>query len=435
MLFKKKKMNITADDSSSDDEFSNILKSKKSDVPEEFSIDNLLKARVNENSSYNTPKREKKEEILTQSIVQKEDKKPIIILTDGTTTDDDLHDSANSFPIIDRDGSIFEFSQSSAAVEVFSLLEKDESSKDSESLFAQIIPLEKWQYISLQLHPNCVPISEQILYSILYHMIKNSDQEIGESIISYWDRFPESSIDYYVWYELIKKTINTKFFYGTIILLSISDLTKFKFEDEDQCDKAPFDVIALHFYSILCPEISENSNYRHVLSVFRKILNDSTSTFSEEQYEELIYACYTLASSCDPRNSSYLISLFPLDGLGCDLIVQVMMRLCLMCLRVYEFPDVITVEFIANSLTEIKHLCESLTTEDLLSASAAMALAERILTIAIKLKEVKGEVIETMSKNLKFSINCSNPGVLTALKEQIHVTRSQFDCFIQAGLV
>ena len=50
-----------------------------------------------------------------------------------------------------------------------------------------------------------------------------------------------------------------------------------------------------------------------------------------------------------------------------------------------------------------------------------MALADKILVIDIKLKKVKGEVIETISKNLKFSINYSNPGILTTHKEQIHI--------------
>lgn len=420
-----------SDDDSSEDQLTQLLKSKKNDVPEEFSIDNLLKARVQENSVYNNQKNDENDEknVSPQKKSRKNDKE-VINIASQTTTDDDL-----SFPITNRDGSIFEFSQTSTSVEVFSFLEKDDEIYNSEKILSKIPSLAKWQYKTLFYHPALVEISSQILFSTILYMIDNNDEKIGDSIIKYWNRFPDNSIEYNSWYALIKKCVYSKFTYGTIILLTISDPIKFKFENEEEFHRAPFDIIVLHFYATFSPEIACDHNYRRVIPIFRKILTDNDTTFSEKQFEELVDTCYSLASDCDPRNSSYLISLFPIDGLGCELIIQVMMRLCLTYLRIYELPDVITVEFLAKSLSEIKKLCESLTDEDLINASASMALAERILSIAIKMKAVKTDVLEKMSKNMKFSINCANPGVLTALKEQIHVTRSQFDCFMQAGLL
>lgn len=420
-----------SDDDSSEDQLTQLLKSKKNDVPEEFSIDNLLKARVQENSVYNNQKNDENDEknVSPQKKSRKNDKE-VINIASQTTTDDDL-----SFPITNRDGSIFEFSQPSTSVEVFSFLEKDDEIYNSEKILSKIPSMAKWQCKTLFYHPALVEISSQILFSTILYMIDNNDEKIGDSIIKYWNRFPDNSIEYNSWYALIKKCVYSKFTYGTIILLTISDPIKFKFENEEEFHRAPFDIIVLHFYATFSPEIAGDHNYRRVIRIFRKILTDNDTTFSEKQFEELVDTCYSLASDCDPRNSSYLISLFPIDGLGCELIIQVMMRLCLTYLRIYELPDVITVEFLAKSLSEIKKLCESLTDEDLINASASMALAERILSIAIKMKAVKTDVLEKMSKNMKFSINCANPGVLTALKEQIHVTRSQFDCFMQAGLL
>lgn len=432
-------MNLdVSDDSSDDDELSIILKRKKPAVPDEFSIDNLLKARANESSGYQTPIRQtKKAESPIPPENEEKPKKINIINLVSSTTDDELLDQMGSFPIIHRDGSIFEFSQSSATMDIFSFIEKDQMRDDSEfeTLFSSIPTPEKWQYQAICTLPNFVKISSQTLFSFILHMINTKDQEIGISIVRYYERFPKNSIEYHMWYELLKKSKYEKFFPGMQILLILTDISKFSFETEDEYRRAPFEIIILHFYSLLCPEISENSKYRKILPSLKKILIDTEHIFTEDNLSELIQACYSIATEFDILNLNYIISLFPFDGLGCELMLGVMMRLFLRNVGIFDFPDFVTIDYIAELMPQIKQLCMSLTTEDLRKASAAMALAEKILVASIIKKKVRYNVAEKMSKNMKFSINCPNPGVLTAIKEQIHLTRSQIDCFIQAKLV
>ena len=60
-----------------------------------------------------------------------------------------------------------------------------------------------------------------------------------------------------------------------------------------------------------------------------------------------------------------------------------------------------------------------------------LALSERAVVTGIKLGYVKDAVFQLMIRNMKFSINSSDPGVLTSLKEQIHMTRTQFETLYQ----
>ena len=81
-------------------------------------------------------------------------------------------------------------------------------------------------------------------------------------------------------------------------------------------------------------------------------------------------------------------------------------------------------------MPQLKNLCESMDDDDVLKASTIIALAERAVVTSIQLGIITSEIIEFMIKQLKFSISSSDPGILTSIKEQIHVTRTQLENFL-----
>ncbi|OHT05792.1 hypothetical protein TRFO_26394 [Tritrichomonas foetus] len=410
-------MNIIDDFSDStdseDDEIRKIIKCDK-DVPVEFSINSLLQTRKTD-STMNTPIRK-------------------IELSDDSSNDDEFKAPMKLPALPEREPSIFDFSQGSKTTRVFEILDAQPISDTP-----TFPKLSEWQYQTfLYLVDKIIPSNDIIFFSLVQEIIARKSCISGDSLLKFANKFPPHSIDYFHWFEMLRETM---FSYKDAVpyLLAIADPEIFKYESEEEAEKAPFDIIVLHVAAILDPIISDNCKYGIALKKLKHILK--SYTFPPDKMNNLIDSCFDLAEEevsdiTEISNIFSFISLFPLDGIGCEIVYQICLRLSLHLLGAEYLPDSLNMDLLANSMSQLKSLCnDSLKNNELRRASAAMALTEKTLVAAMKLKKVSKNNLMTFAKCMKFSINSSDPGVLTTLKEQIHVTRTQYESFIQANFL
>jgi hypothetical protein len=203
----------------------------------------------------------------------------------------------------------------------------------------------------------------------------------------------------------------------------------FAFESEDRRSDARSDILLLHFAAILCPTISEHPEYGMAVRQLRASLL-APDFLCDDAVAEVAEKCCQLAVTVPVQNLSLWISMFPLEGWGAELLFRVAMSVCM---HLMEQPGGGSIEDFVDALGNVKTLCESPSDADLVKASAVLALAEKVLITGMKLKRVDKKLMKVMAKNLKFSFTASDMSVLTALKEQVHVTRTQVEMLCQSG--
>lgn len=405
-------------------------KESNSIIPEEFSIDNLLKTRQKESAS-NTP-------ILVRE--KPKSNKNLDILSDLLSSSSSVQssrchsqkvlkssDSERNSQNFEKDGNIFQFTQQVKPLQVFDFIEKN----DRENIDISIQKLDDWQMHALLLMPQFVDPNEKTLFSLIREMIDQQSSTLGESIYQYLKKFGDNSITYSWWYQMVKETADS-YIVGMIYLLSIDDYTKFAFSSTDEKSQVPSELILLHLSAILCKDIAEHLKFHYCLDALRSLLKQFEHLICNDNFVDLYTNCYLFSIECGVDTTALLISFFPLDGLGCELMYQVMMRLTLVYMRISNIPEEISLDFLSESMVSLKRMCESMNKDDPLYVSACVTLIEKIVVIAIKKKRVTTETLGQISKRFKFSINSSNPGDMTELKEQIHVTRTQLDALIQS---
>lgn len=381
------------------------------EIPDEFSIDSLLEARKTELSS-----------IQVNSPVKGDS-------SDSSTEEPEFKAPVNITKYVPRDASTFEFSQGNFPFRIFEILECPEVAE------THCFPiLKQWEWIALKYNCDSVLPNATLLFSLIQELILKKSDEVGLVFLEYVDLFPDNSIsEFDIWFDFIRESMHSSV-QSVCYLLAASDIKLFKFEKESNKNDALDRIILLNISAMICPAISENNMYGFALSKLRDILK--TNEFSEKQIHYYAETCFDLVLDIPVSNISLIVSKFPLEGFGVNIIYIFTIRIALFLLNDDDLDDSErTIERLVKEIKALKKLCESPEDEDIIKASAIIALCERAVICGIKLGFVDEELINSIIKNFKFSINSSDPAVLTALKEQIHITRTQFETLYQTQAI
>ena len=396
--------------SESDDDSSDIFGIEikpKEEVSNDFSIDTLLLERKKD-SDMN--KSNSKSEISEET----EDEEPQFVLSL-----DDID------PIIPRDGSTFNFSQGNFPFRIFDLLDCPSIAQ------SHCIPrLKQWQLIALKHNTALCEPAVTTFFSIIQELITTESNKIGRMLLDYAKNFPDGSINFDVWFDFVREAMHYSI-QSVCYLLSLGRIGLFKFENSKEKKKAMEKIMMVNISAMICPSISENPLYGEVLSTFRDFLKNSQ--FSSKQVNKFIKICYDLFFDVPSENISLIVSMFPIEGIGIQIIHKLAIKFgifLLGCNNENHYEP--TINDFAQALRSLKQLCHSEDHKDLNKASGILALSERAVLTGIKLKIVNKQLLDEIIQKLKFSIYCSEPGNLTNLKEQIHVTRSQLEAYIHA---
>lgn len=377
-------------------------------IPDEFSIDSLLQARKNQINDFHLGEFGKD-----------------IISSDFSSEDPEFTPTLDISPYVPRDGSTFDLSQGNFPFRIFQLLDCPSNAP------AHCLPLLKqWQWLAISYNYSSFPLNATFLFTLIQELIVKKSNELGMVLIQYASLFPPNSLnDFDMWFDFVREAMHSSV-QSVVFLLAIGDINLFKFKDDQSKQHAIDFIILLHISAMLCPAISKNQLYGFALKQLRKLLKENK--VSESQIAFYVETTNQISLDIPVQSISLLVSMFPLVGNGVDFInkITIKMGLCL----IYDVEEIedekCNLRKFVEELPQLKYLCESVDDDDVLKASTIIALAERAVVTSIQLGIITSEIIEFMIKQLKFSISSSDPGILTSIKEQIHVTRTQLENFL-----
>ncbi|OHT12233.1 hypothetical protein TRFO_18037 [Tritrichomonas foetus] len=405
----EKKEKIEEEEEEEEDGLSELNLSQQIEVPAEFSIDSLLQTRKKD---------------LSNIIIQSPTKTDV---SDSSTEDPEFVPPISITSYVPRDGSTFDFSQGNFPFRIFDILGCPQIAP------SHCVPrLKQWQWLSLKYNSDNFYPSLTVFFSLVQEMILKKSDEIGQVLLKYIQKFPKKSLNFEIWFDFVREAMHSSI-QSVVCLLSLGDPEMFSYETNSELNDILDKIVLLNISGMICPAISENPMYGPVVINFREIM--TKYEYSENQIQNYVETCYDLIFDVPTENISLFVSMFPLEGIGIKIIHHVTIKFALFLLGLDDIPENASLFDLAKSINAVKKLCESLDTKDLNKASGVIALSERALVTGIKLGIATQEIINLMIRNLKFSINCSDPGILTILKEQIHVTRTQFETYVQSSQI
>lgn len=377
--------------------FSTPKKKQRIHIPDDaadFTLDSLVATRV----------AERKEELELQKAAE------------AAAEIGELFGSVDIEPLMIRDGSIFDFSQGVCPVNVFELLGFDD-------IFPvrNCQPIPKWLLEAFSLHPTRVPPSADVLFGVFDIILSDLDNTMGDAIISYLGILPNGCLPYNIWLDYTREAMLSAPYLAVFFLLS-GKLDLFCFEDEEEREKAPAQLTLLMCSAAMAPVISESPYFCHVIPNMQNLFNQ---TFSKEDIEFISTSCIKLISESGTPSISCFASSVPCVGVGIEIMWRVSTTLSISLLRANQIKESDPMKALAIASGAVKHLCESSEDSDLLYASAVLALIEKSAVTSIRLNRIDRKTMKLLCSNIRFSLNTKDPVMLTALKEQLHITRTQ----------
>jgi hypothetical protein len=152
--------------------------------------------------------------------------------------------------------------------------------------------------------------------------------------------------------------------------------------------------------------------------------------FDSESLDILLEQCCELAFSAGIDAISLLVSLFLLDGCGAEILFTVATRLSFEWTRL-EAPATIDFGEFVGAVARLQALLDSCPDGNLLKLGAVVALTEKIVVAAIRLKRAKVDQLKQVAKCLKVSFGSTDLGVMTTLKGQLHVSRMPIEMLMR----
>jgi len=364
---------------------------KKKMIPEEFSLDRLLE--------------DKEQEILQM--------KQISSFGSDNTSDNDLPNSFNC--AIERDGSVFSLKEAYYPARVFEFI----SNRNNYKLHC-IPSIENYQWIIVSNFPEITKPSQTILFSLCQEMILANSEEIGRVIYQFSRTFPNNSLNYQVWFDFLIESIVSSPNLSDYIL-SLASISIFFFNDDIDMKQVYYDLFLLFFSSLLCGNNRSGIPHSIVVVQFYEFL--SNTEFDDQDILFLVDKCKQLVNDLPISSISNFVSNFPMVKDGYRFLYTLSFEL----LQQLIGDSLDGFSALPLSLIKIRTLCNSYFHEDLVKASAALIIVEKIIHSSLKLDQIDVTVINGVSEALKFQISNSNkePGTLLSLKEQIHITRTQ----------
>lgn len=351
------------------------------------------------------------------------------VITENQSSSDEIQDVVFEAPLelpelVTPDPCVFELSQGNVPFRVLSVIDHPEP-----PVPVCFPRLKMWQWKALKTNPDMIEPSSTLLFSLIQELILVHSPEIGRVLIEYCENLPTASISYSDWFNCVREAM---FSAPDVLpyLLALSDFNNFVFASPEEEESSVSEIILLHFSVMLCPTISEGPNYTHALKALRSNLKSASLESDSNSVPGIVLDCYSLALDVPIKNLSLIASLWPLDGIGSKVCVEVASRLCYYLLDA-EVPDIIDLEHVATTLKHVGKISESMHEEDLIKASAVVALTEKIVVAGMLQKMIERPVIRKFADSLKFSFANTDVTVLTRLKEQVHITRMQIGLLLQ----
>ena len=366
---------------------------------EVYSLDSLLETREEEN---------KQNDMLDDYDNEKEEKFPVLLMQEKYK------------PLLVRDGSVFEFGDSSFPMKLLSFLEINEETYNLH--FTPQLTKLQWNLIKYQ--PDLVMPSQTLLFSLVQQLIVTGNTEIGEYILDYSLKFPFESIEFKIWIDYLKEAIISAQAISCYII-AIARPRIFISVDHSVDKSRNLQLILIFIASLLTPQTSTPNAFNRVVKNLRDLLR--SVILDADDYSFIITKSLEMSHDQPFSNVSFLVSLFPLDLNGAAILGPFAANYALALLK----SEAEGIEGLCTTIHLLKNLCNSADSDDLVVASAVLALTERSITCALKFKLIDESHLNMLLDGLQFNfVNIlGQEAFMIKIREQLHMTRAQIELY------
>ena len=318
----------------------------------------------------------------------------------------------------DNDPSIFDFHDFSFPMEIFDKMHYSHNDVD-----ITIPPVEEWKVLALENFEDFVPYDPLFFFSLIIRAIELKTPESGLLIIKYSSKIQKNSIDFTYFVHCIRLCAE-KVPEMLCFLLGSVTTKSFIVKSEEETKDIHFDLILLHCAAILTSKAINNPLAFYMIDQLRTLLLSTIleSPVIEELGDILVSICFSMECEVLSQVTTY----FPLTGSGSDLMIYFGLHM-ISGMMESEYPP--TIEWLPKTMEGLKNKCA----QTPLIASGVASVVHMVVAAAIKSGEIDQETIQGIIEAMKFNIPCTDIAMLTMLKEQLQVTRTQIDMLMRAS--
>jgi hypothetical protein len=268
--------------------------------------------------------------------------------------------------------------------------------------------------------------SVRLLFGLIQELILHPSDSLGRIVVTCAKSLPKKSIDFKLWYDFIREGLYTAV-QTAVFLLQLSDYDNFRYSSADEESEGHVSVLLLHVSAMLCPLISEHSCYGETLLTLRR--NLEFEDYFADSTVDRISRCITDIATNDILldNISLLISLFPISGAGGRILYRSALGIASI---LADIPLSDALDDPTLILRQLQVLCASVSEPNYRKAAVIVTLIERFILCGRTLGILDDAPVQTVIKALRCHVNSPDLSE-TLLREQLHITRTHLDIFLQ----
>ena len=320
----------------------------------------------------------------------------------------------------DNDPSVFDFRDFTFPMDIFDKMHYGHRDVD---IF--IPPVENWKVLALENFDEFVPFVPEFFFSLVVRAIQIKTDEAGLLLIKYSSKIPKNSLDFTYFVHLVRICAEKEPEMLCFILGSISPKS-FQTNSEEELHNIYFDLVLMYSATILTSKAINNPYSFYMIDQFRLLFTSTIldSAVVEELGDILVSTCFAMECEVLSQMTTY----FPLNGSGSDIMIYFGLH---MIAGMMESDCDPTIEWLPTMMEGLKAKCA----QTPIIASAVASVVHMVVSAAIKSGDIDQETIQGIIEAMKFNIPCSDPAMLTMLKEQLQVTRTQLDMLMRASFM
>lgn len=280
--------------------------------------------------------------------------------------------------------------------------------------------IEPWMLLAIKYYSQQLPIKPEFYFSLVNYLIYKKDEDVGHFLIKYGAKLPKGCLDFPSFIKLFKLCSEISPEMLSFILGSIEPTNM-------AGDRIPIthDFILMHAAMLFTTKAVNVPYSYHAIEKLRRIFD--YGSLPEEVIEEIGNAIIRICQEKDANDVlSQFTTYFPINGAGSGIMIFFGRHIIKQLMKSEAEP-------LLDNLPVMLENIKLVSSADPSICSAIVSVLHATVSAAMKDGEIDQDTVGEIIEKLKFTIPCHDPILLTLLKEQLQVTRTQLDILMRSN--